>query len=160
LAGADSHGRMRGRFASAGVDPGRIRFLDYASSPADHLACYASIDIALDSVPYNGTTTTCEALWMGVPVITLRGDRHCARVGASLLGAAGLADMVASDEAEFTSIASGLAQGAAWRSDFRANSRSRLLASALMNVADYNSRFHAAVRAAWREWCDQQPRAG
>ena len=63
----------------------------------DHLNLYNRIDIALDPFPYNGTTTTCEALWMGVPVVTLRGDRHSGRVGASILHAIGMAESLVAE---------------------------------------------------------------
>ncbi|HSA81893.1 MAG TPA: hypothetical protein VLE23_13845 [Geminicoccaceae bacterium] len=79
---------MRAAFGTAGVEPDRIDFARYAPTASEHLAAYGAVDIALDTFPYNGTTT-CEALWMGVPVITLAGDRHAGRVGASLLGAIG-----------------------------------------------------------------------
>ena len=83
------------RFAAQGIDPARLDILPRAVDAAAHLAAYAGIDIALDPFPYNGTTTTCEALWMGVPVSRFAGDRHAARVGASLLHRVGLDDLVA-----------------------------------------------------------------
>ena len=78
------------RFKDGGVDESRLILLPRDASLAAHFARYHEIDVALDSYPYNGTTTTCEALWMGVPVVSLVGPGHRSRVGLSLLGAAGL----------------------------------------------------------------------
>jgi len=72
-------------FASHGIEPNRLRFLGHETATLSHLLRYHEVDIALDTFPYNGTTTTCEALWMGVPVVSLCGQIHAARVGASLL---------------------------------------------------------------------------
>ena len=88
-------------FATAGIGPERLRILPPAPEAQDHLALYNEIDVALDPFPYNGTTTTCEALWMGVPVITLAGDRHAGRVGASLLGAIGFAAGIAATPEDY-----------------------------------------------------------
>ena len=87
-----------------GGGAGRTRGLA-ARTPPHHLALYHQVDIALDPFPYNGTTTTCEALWMGVPVVTLRGDRHAGRVGASLLSQIGLTDLIANSVEEYVEIA-------------------------------------------------------
>ncbi len=73
------------RFGERGVAPERVELAGWIPNAVAHLALYHRLDIALDPFPYNGTTTTCEAVWMGVPVVTLRGNRHAARVGASLL---------------------------------------------------------------------------
>lgn len=97
--------RFRERFAAAGLAPGRLEILGKIDAKAGHLAAYNRIDIALDPVPYAGTTTTCEALDMGVPVITLTGPLHAARVGASLLTAAGLTELVAATPDEYVEIA-------------------------------------------------------
>ena len=90
LADAVISAQVRARIQQAGLPADRVELAGFKSTTAEHLASYAQIDLALDTHPYNGTTTTCEALWMGVPVISLQGDRHASRVGASLLQAVGI----------------------------------------------------------------------
>eukprot|EP01034_Spumella_vulgaris_P002553 gene2553-3320_t len=97
------------RFAPHGIGAERLEFAERTPTNAAHLACYHDIDIALDTAPYNGTTTTCEALWMGVPVVSLVGDRHLSRVGVSLLTAVGHADWLAASPADYVAIAARLA---------------------------------------------------
>ena len=87
----------KARFTSRGIEASRIVASDYVPDTRSHLALYQGIDIALDAFPYNGTTTTCEATWMGVPVVTLLGNVHRARVGASINTALGLAELIARD---------------------------------------------------------------
>lgn len=141
------------RLESGGIDPTRVEALAYTKSQAEHFALYSRVHVALDTTPYNGTTTTCEALWMGVPVVTLEGDRHAARVGASLLRAADCAEWIASTPDAFVSIASSLACDRARLAQFRRSARTHLCRSALLNVDAYGARLHGALRAAWREWC-------
>jgi protein O-GlcNAc transferase len=117
------------RFADAGVDPARIEFPEWQNDLADAIEGHVQIDIALDPTPYNGTTTTCEALWMGVPVVTMAGDRHSARVGASLLRHAGFGEWVAKDRAEYVSIAVALANDRARLAGLRGTLRGRFAAS-------------------------------
>lgn len=94
--------RFMSFFEKNGLQPERVDLLSWMPSRSGHLEKYSQVDIALDTFPYNGTTTTCEALWMGVPVLTLRGDRHAARVGASLLSQLGLAnELVAEDQNDY-----------------------------------------------------------
>lgn len=97
-----------------GVDPSRVTLLRRASGTREHLALYGDVDVALDTFPYHGTTTTCEALSMGVPVVTLKGESHRSRVGASLLHSAGLDDLIADDEAGFARAAALAADRAVW----------------------------------------------
>jgi predicted O-linked N-acetylglucosamine transferase (SPINDLY family) len=141
------------RFGAAGIDAGRIDILPFAADTRGHLAQYARVHVALDPTPYNGTTTTCEALWMGVPVVTLEGDRHAARVGTSLLRTAGLGELVAPDAAAFTRIAAGLVRDRERLVRMRSGLRGTLAASPLTDAPAYGRRFHDALRACWREWC-------
>src|SRR4029077_2442406 len=103
------------RLGERSVSAERVELLAWQANRAAHLSLYDRIDIALDPFPYNGTTTTCEALWMGVPVVTLRGDRHAARVGASLLTRVGLEALIADDEAGYVATAAALAGAPARR---------------------------------------------
>ncbi len=97
------------RFTSAGIAKERLLFMPHKPQIKDHLAVYNEVDIALDSYPYHGTTTTCEALAAGVPVVSLAGSSHVARVGVSLLNAVGLADLVAEQREDYIAIAVKLA---------------------------------------------------
>ena len=96
---------------------------------------------------------------MGVPVVTLEGDRHAARVGASLLRAAGRPELVARDPADFVEIAARLAQERGVIDACRRGARETLRSSALLDAPAYGARFHAAIRQAWRSWCEAQARA-
>lgn len=141
------------RFASAGIDPARVEILPFAADTRSHLAMYSRVHVGLDPTPYNGTTTTCEALWMGVPVVTLTGDRHASRVGTTLLHAIGKAEWCAADPEEFTRIAVGLARDPERLGSLRAGLRDALRRSPLVDGPSYGRRFHAAIRECWREWC-------
>jgi predicted O-linked N-acetylglucosamine transferase (SPINDLY family) len=150
---ASTRSRLLARLAAAGIEGARVDVVPFTKTIEEHLALYGRVHVALDTTPYNGTTTTCEALWMGVPVVTLVGDRHAARVGASLLGAAGLPELVAQDAASFVRIASGLAGDRARLESLRRGLRAGLRRSALMDEAAYGARFHGALRRAWADWC-------
>jgi predicted O-linked N-acetylglucosamine transferase (SPINDLY family) len=145
--------RTRAAFAAHGVDPARIRLELWRERRADHLAAYADVDVALDTFPYSGTTTTCEALWMGTPVVTLAGGMHMSRVGASLLTHAGLADLVAADEAGFVATAVALARDAGRRAALRTSLRDRIAASPLTDARTHTRSLEAVYRGLWRDWC-------
>jgi predicted O-linked N-acetylglucosamine transferase (SPINDLY family) len=132
-----------------GVDPERIQLLPSVPSPADHLACYAQIDVALDPFPYAGTTTTCEALWMGVPVVTLAGRSHVGRVGCSLLHRVGLDDLVAADEDAYIDTAIRLARDRQRLADLRSTLRSRVQASPLGDPKRLARELEVAYAEAW-----------
>ncbi len=139
------------RIAAAGLDLRRVEFMRYTPTHAEHLAAYAKIDIALDTYPYGGTTTTCEALSMGVPVVTLAGDTHASRVGKSLLTAAGYPAWAAESEQEYTAIAARLAGDRDGLARVRAELPSRLAASALCDAERFVRGFEEALREVWRE---------
>ena len=138
------------------VGTGRVRVLPHVPETSGHLALYAGVDVALDPTPYNGTTTTCEAVWMGVPVVTLAGDRHRARVGASLLATIGLSDLIAPNEDAYVQVASNLASDHSRRAALRTSLRGLMAGSPLCDGPAYAARFERAVRGMWREWCGQR----
>jgi predicted O-linked N-acetylglucosamine transferase (SPINDLY family) len=145
--------RVQPLLGEAGIDPGRVTMLGHTADSISHLSCYQRIDIALDPFPYGGTTTTCEALWMGRPVVTLAGDRHSSRVGASLLSAIGRPEWIAHCPEEFVRIAAGLA---ADRSLLRSQSlglRDVVRASPLLDHHGQARRFGEALRQCWAHWC-------
>jgi protein O-GlcNAc transferase len=145
--------RLLDRFAERGVSGNRIDLVSWIPGNAEHLALYNSIDIALDPFPYNGFTTTCEALWMGLPVIALRGDRHCARVSASFLTRVGLEHLIADDLATYVDLAVALASDPARLAELRRTLRRRMAASPLCNAAGFAAQVEAAYRDMWRRWC-------
>jgi predicted O-linked N-acetylglucosamine transferase (SPINDLY family) len=140
--------RLRQAFAARGIDPARLRFLPRDADVAGHLARYGGIDVALDTFPYHGTTTTCEALWMGVPVVSLAGDRHASRVGPSLLSAAGCTRWIAQDRDTFVTAALEAARAAVADPEARLRLRAQLASSLLLDRARFAGHFGAAVLAA------------
>lgn len=140
-------------YARLGIDPARVVLVPFAPSFKDHMNLYSRLDVALDSSPYNGTTTTCEALWMGVPVIALRGSTHRARVSASLLEAAGVPELIAESPEKFVSLARDLAHDRARLAEYRRALRTKMAGSTLVNPGDHARRFAAVLRQAWRAWC-------
>lgn len=135
------------RFAAAGLAPDRLELVGHIDAAEGHLAAYGRVDIALDPLPYNGTTTTCEALWMGVPVVALAGTRHAGRVGASLLHRVGLGALVADDPAGYVAAAVALAADPDRLAGLRSGMRGRLAASPLLDGAG----FARAVEAVFAE---------
>ena len=154
LADADTAGRVRRDVALHGVAPTRLTLDARPLSVPEHLDCYASVDVALDPFPYNGTTTTCEALWMGVPVLTLAGATHAARVGASLLTHVGLADLIAADPADLVARGVALTRDLPALAAMRAALRERLRASPLGDATRFTTQLEDAYRFAWRRYCE------
>jgi len=141
--------RLVARFAEAGIAPARILPIPFDPAVQNHIARYAGIDIALDTTPYNGTTTTCEALWMGVPVVTLAGRRHAARVGASLLTQIGRGDWIADDADAFVRIAAALARDRPALAAIRRDLRRRMSASPLCDGTRLARQIEALCRDIW-----------
>lgn len=139
-----------------GVARERVELQGLVKSTVGHLSCYHSIDIALDSFPYNGTTTTCEALWMGVPVIALKGDRHVSRVSQSLLHAVGLTELVTSTMEDYVRKAVALSQDLQQLANLRSQLRPRMAASTLCDAPRYVRNLEATYRQLWEHWCASQ----
>jgi predicted O-linked N-acetylglucosamine transferase (SPINDLY family) len=138
------------RLARHAIDPTRIELLGRTPNLASHLALYERMDISLDTFPYHGTTTTCEALWMGVPVVTLAGDRHASRVSASLLTAAGHPEWIARSADEYVAIATQLASSPEILAAVRRNLREDLRRGPLLDHAAQARRFGDALLACWQ----------
>lgn len=136
-----------------GIPEARFDLLDRIESKSGHLGAYGMIDIGLDTFPYHGTTTTCEAMWMGVPVITMQGELHAGRVGGSLLHAVGLGELAAGDREQFTATAADLAADVERLRMLRADLRGRMAASPLCDRVAFCGRFEGALREMWRRCC-------
>jgi protein O-GlcNAc transferase len=139
-------------FAAMGLPVDRVDLLGWSDSSASHLTEYDRIDIALDTFPYHGTTTTCEALWMGVPVITLAGTTHLSRVGVSLLSNAGLEDLIAGSRESYVDIAVALAEDAQRLDHLRKTLRERLMNSPLMDAVGFTREVEAVCRQMFNQW--------
>lgn len=153
---ADTHAWLLERFRAAGFPLERVELIGRTAGVAEHLALYARMDVSLDTLHYSGTTTTCEALWMGVPVITLAGDRHAARVSASLLSALGRTEWVAADADAYVRIAVQLAADRAALASVRAGLRAEMQRSPLLDHTGQAARFAAALRCCWENWCSDR----
>lgn len=153
LADAETRRLTQERFAQFGIDPARVEPLPPTVPLSAFLAEYARIDIALDTVPFNGGTTTCDALWMGVPVVTLPGTRFCSRMGLSVLSTVGLTDLIARDEADFVRIAAELAADSERRSQLRGSLRSMVSQSPLCDVQKFTRSLESLYRSIAIETC-------
>jgi len=145
--------RILHRFSSRGVESNRLEIREHEPNIISHLDAYNQVDIALDTFPYHGTTTTCEALWMGVPVVTLAGSTHMSRVGVSLLNSVGLPELIAQSAEEYVSIAVGLTKDLPRLAELRRTLRQRMRASSLMDAPRFARDIEAAYRRIWRSWC-------
>ncbi|HVA14597.1 MAG TPA: tetratricopeptide repeat protein [Stellaceae bacterium] len=141
------------RFAAQGISAERLVLRDPQPDLTDHLKSYAEIDIALDPFPYNGTTTTCEAMSMGVPMVTLVGDRHASRVGFDLLSQVGLAEFAAPDRDAYVAAAVTLARDLPRLVQLRSELRERMRRSSLCDAPRFARAFEAGLREMWRRWC-------
>ena len=136
------------RLAAVGIAPERVAM--YGRIPhKDYLATYAEVDLVLDTFPFCGGTTTCEALWMGVPTLTLAGQTLVSRQGASMLTCVGLSDWVAWDEDAYVAKASRFASDFSGLSELRATLRQRVLGSPLFDAPRFARNLEAALRGMW-----------
>jgi predicted O-linked N-acetylglucosamine transferase (SPINDLY family) len=138
-------GELETWFVERGIERERLEFSGHAKGIANHLREYNKVDIALDSYPYHGTTTTCEALWMGCPVVVLEGPSHVSRVGVSLLKTVGLPDCIAKTREGYIEKAVALAGDLDALSALRAGMRGRLSASPLLYSPGFARRFENAI---------------
>ena len=120
---------------------------------AEYREVMGGIDIALDPFPYTGTTTTCDTLWQGIPVVSLAGDSAVSRSGYALLKSVGLEELVARDEPDYVRLAVALAGDVARLQSLRASLRARMEASPLRDEAGFTRALEAAYREMWRTWC-------
>jgi protein O-GlcNAc transferase len=147
--------RLTAALLAAGAPADRIEVVGKNLPYAEHLATYGGLDIALDPFPYNGGTTTAEALYMGVPVLTLRGDRFSAHMAESTVRAAGLDDWVALTADEYVAKAAAFALDRAGLAALRAGLRDRVLASKLFDAKLFARDLEDAFRGMWRTYCDK-----
>lgn len=146
--------RLRSLFLEQGVEPGQLEFLGYSERKSEHLNVYRQVDIALDTFPYNGTTTTCEALWMGVPVVTMCGFVHSSRVSASLLSRLGMEQLVASSRDEYIDIATRLAKDNGWLRSISVGLREKMRHSSICDAEKFTTNLEQAYTSIWSRYCE------
>jgi len=148
---ADAHTRFQRMFAEHGIDPTRVELLGWSPS-AEVRALYHEVDLALDTSPYNGGLTTCEALWMGVPVVTCPGETFASRHSLAHLTAAGFTDTIACDFDDYVKIAVALSSDLPRLAALRAGLRDQMAASPLCDGPQFAKNFAALMRRVWSEW--------
>jgi protein O-GlcNAc transferase len=151
--------RSRAELQKRGIAPERLRFAEYRQAPpetssATWLHRYREIDIALDPFPYNGMTTTCDALWMGVPVVALAGATSLGRASLSLLSNVGLPELVAPSADDYVRIAADLAHDLPRLTALRSTLRARLAASPLLDPPRLARHLEVTFRGLWSRWCE------
>jgi predicted O-linked N-acetylglucosamine transferase (SPINDLY family) len=142
------------QMAHWGIAEERLIITPFAPPP-EYLRTYHQVDIALDSYPFNGGTTTCEALWMGIPVVTLVGPRQVSRLGLSILSTLGLTELIASSPKDYVNICIKLANDLDYLQNLRATMRDRLQTSPLMDAFSFTHHLEVAYRQMWEKWCGE-----
>jgi predicted O-linked N-acetylglucosamine transferase (SPINDLY family) len=143
----------RNMFKERGISAERIALQSWDPSPK-HFESYNQVDIGLDTFPFNGATTTCEAMWMGVPVITLAGAAYHSRAGVSILSNVGLPELVAKTEDEYTGIAFNLASDIEKLQLLRKSLRERMSNSPLTDAGRFTANLEICYRKMWENWCN------
>lgn len=149
--------RVRDLFADHGVDSQRLDFVPRLTYE-EYLAAYQRADIALDAFPYHGTATTCDSLWMGLPVVVLAGASHVSRVGVSMLSNVGLPHLIAQSGDEYVEIATRLAADLRELAGLRAGLRGTMLQSPVTDGRSGARALENAFREMWADWCQRQTR--
>jgi predicted O-linked N-acetylglucosamine transferase (SPINDLY family) len=134
------------------VNPDRLSFVPHVGV-REYFQNYRQVDVALDPFPFNGGTTTCDALWMGVPVVTLRGSTGVGRAGVSILTNAGLPELIADTPDAYVEVAAKLAGNLPRLDEMRRTLRGRLRGSPLMDGKQYARDMEESFREMWRRWC-------
>jgi predicted O-linked N-acetylglucosamine transferase (SPINDLY family) len=147
-----SRARVVDRFGGKGIEPARIEFTERVPL-ADYFLQFHRIDIALDPFPWGGGTTTCDALWMGVPTITLRGTTAVGRAGVSILSNVGLLDWIAQTPEQYLAIATKMSADVSTLAQLRSGLRTKMQQSPLMDAARFAADMQAAYRRMWEQWC-------
>ena len=143
--------RIFGAFAKQGIEEKRLELMPWITDSSP-LAAYQGVDIALDTYPYHGTTTTMEALWMGVPVVTLAGNWHASRVGISILARANLDELIATTPSDYIKIATTLASSPNAIKNYRHRLRASVVAGGLTNGPRFTKKLEKVYRQAWKNW--------
>ncbi len=146
---------FQAHFARHGIAAERLIFQGVIVEKTEHFSFYQEIDIALDTYPYNGATTTCEALWMGVPVVSRCGQTHPSRMGLSILSTIGLADLVSDTADGFIRNALDLAHDPTRLQALRLQIRAQMQASPLMQAEAFTRHLEALYQQAWADYCDK-----
>lgn len=144
--------RVLGFLGKAGLESSRVEFLGHLPLP-DYFKAYHRVDIALDPFPCAGGTTTCDALWMGVPVVTLAGGTALSRAGLSVLSILGLEELVARTPSAYVALAAGLTRDLPRLGELKSGLRARMEASRLMDAKAFAGDVDQAFRDMWRIWC-------
>lgn len=144
--------RLLDRLQRDGIESKRVQFVGRMSTDK-YFELYRQIDIALDTFPFAGGATTCDALWMGVPVITLAGSRAVGRAGLSILSNVGLPELVAHSQEEYVQIAIALAQDIPRLNELHSKLRGQMEASPLMDAPRFARNIESVYRQIWRTWC-------
>jgi protein O-GlcNAc transferase len=147
--------RARERLAEAGIDPQRARFVGFAGGGQRYFELFHQIDVCLDPFPYGGGTTTCESLWMGVPVITLAGASGFSRMGLGTLTCIGLPELVTQSEEAYIQAALDMATDLTKLADLRSALREKMRGSPLTDGPRFARNMEAAYREMWQKWCAQ-----
>ena len=145
---------MRTGMAEHGIEPARLRLDTYVDDESGHLMRYGDVDLALDPYPYNGVTTSLEAVFMGVPFVTLAGRWPAARMGATIATHLGHPEWIATTPEEYIDVATRLAADLPSLGQLRRVLRAELLASPLTDAPGFVGRLEKAYRRAWKSWCD------
>ncbi len=144
---------VKEKFRAHGVSDDRVELIAMMPSFIEHLNSYQRVDVALDTFPYNGTTTTCEAMWMGVPVMTLAGNTHASRVGISLLSNVGLSELIAKTPNEYIVLTTNLSKDIDKLLFLRKNIRDMMAKSPLCDANRFTINLENCYRQIWRNWC-------